>query len=104
MLISRLAVYTIIVVGLTGCAGMTAVRKSDNSEHNLMAQAESEKLWQENKGWLLSKLPKTYPLARDIVSALKENSDSTCSGPSGANCDKLFNILTHNLSPYRLEQ
>src|ERR1035441_9047437 len=101
MLISRLAVYTIIAVGFTGCAGMTAVRKSDVSEQNLMVQAESEKLWQDNKSWLISKLPKTYSLARDIVSALKENSDSTCSGPSGTNCDKLFNILTHKLSPYR---
>jgi len=104
MLIFRLALYTIIAAGLTGCAGMTAIHTSNNNEQNLTAQKESEKLWQDNKGWLLSKLPKTYPLARDIVSALKENSDSICSAPSGTSCDKLFNILTKKLSPYRLEQ
>jgi hypothetical protein len=107
MLISRLAVYAIIVVCLTGCSGMTAAHLSDISNDNQVAQKdEREKLWRDNKGWLLSKLPKTKPLVRDILSALQENPDATssCSDSSESGCAKLLNLLRQKMSQYRLVQ
>src|SRR5450631_1255776 len=107
MLISRLAAYAIIAVGLTGCTGMTTAHLSDKNDEKHVAQKdEREKLWQDTKGWLLLRLPKTEPLVRDILSALQENPDSkfSCSDFSESGCNKLLNLLRQKMNPYRLVQ
>ena len=107
MLSSRFVVCMTIAAGLNGCSGMTAAHVSDNSTQIQMVQKdERENLWQDNKGWLLSKLPKTEPLVRDIQSALEGYPDAkySCSGLSDAGCNKLLNLLRQKLSPYNLAQ
>src|ERR1039457_2819261 len=107
MFISRLTAYAIIAVALTGCTGTTPAHLIDNHNDSQEAQkVEREKLWQDNKGWLLSKLPKTESLVQNILSVLQESSDSnyTCSVLSKAGCDRLFNILRQKISQYNLVQ
>ena len=104
---SRLAMYAAIVTGLAGCNGMKAVHSSDNVDQKLVMQKdEREKLWQDNKDWLLSRMPKAGSLVRDIVSALEETTDSrhSCSGSVDDGCDKLLNLVRQKMSLYRLLQ
>src|ERR1035438_7719024 len=105
--ILRLVAVVIIVAGLAGCSEMKTAHLSDNVNPDQMAQKnESEKLWRDNKDWLLSNLPKTELIVQDIVSILQETPDSenSCSDPSSPGCDKLLNLLRQKLSKYRLVQ
>ena len=103
MSISRLAAYAIIAAGLTACSGITTVHINENNNENQVAQ---NKLWQDNKGWLLTRLPKTEPLVQDILSALQENPklQLSCSVSSEVGCNNLFNFLRQKITPYRLVQ
>ena len=92
--------------GLTGCSGMTAVHLSDSSNQSQSVQRDmNDKLWQEHKGWLLSKLPKAVPLAQNIVSALHGTPGSQCSSsdPPFSGCEKLLELVRQKVSPCRLE-
>jgi hypothetical protein len=108
MFISRLVVAALLGVGLTGCAVMTAAHVNDNNNQNQVAEValknEREQLWQDNKGWLLSKLPEAELLAQEILSTLQENSGVTDSCPdrSTAGCEKLLTLLRQKLSPFRV--
>jgi hypothetical protein len=105
MLISRFVVYITITASLTGCTGMKTAHLRDKSNQDQMAHKdEREKLWQDNKGWLLSKLPKTEPLVRDVLSASEGNPEAkySCSDLSDVGCNKMFYLMRQKMSPYDL--
>ena len=108
MFISRLAVSALLAVGLTGCTTTTTAQVSDSSnQKEVVAVAqkdEREQLWQDNKGWLLSKLPEAELLASKILPALPEKSGGiySCPDPSAAGCEKLLNLLRQKLSPLQV--
>jgi hypothetical protein len=97
----------IITTSLAGCASMENVHPGYNGNQDQMIHKnENEKLWLDNKGWLLSKLPKTEPLERDIISALQESSDSklSCSDQTEHGCEKFLKQLDQKIAPFKSVQ
>jgi hypothetical protein len=100
--------YFLLVVLLAGCSKFTTAHLADvEQQHQAVPEAERERLWEHNKAWLLSRLPRAVEVAHQIIKVLDDypgNKDVHSEEFTKGDCDKIVDAIRHALNGYRFVQ
>ncbi len=97
-----------LVVLLAGCSKLTTPHLADvEQQQQAMHEAERERLWEYNKAWLLSRLPRAVEVAHQIIMALDDypgNKNVHSQEFTKADCEKIIDAMRHALNGYKFVQ
>lgn len=100
--------YLLLAVVLAGCSKFTTPHLADvEQRQQAMHEAERGRLWEYNKAWLLSRLPRAVEISHQVITALDDypgNKNVHSQEFSKADCEKIVDVMRHTLSGYRFVQ
>jgi hypothetical protein len=100
-----LLTYLLLAVLLAGCSMFTTTHLADvEQQQQTVHEAEREKLWEYNRAWLLSRLPRAVEVAHQVKRALDDypgNKNINSQDFTKADCEKIVDVMSHALSGYR---
>jgi len=98
----------LLVVLLAGCSKFTTAHLADvEQQQQAVPEAERDKLWEHNKAWLLSRLPRAVEVAHQVITALDDypgNKNVHSQEFSKADCEKIVDVMRHTLNGYKFFQ
>jgi len=105
MRLPGLLTYLSLTVLLSGCAKLTAPHFADiEQQQQAVHEVERQRLWESNKAWLLSRLPRAVEVARQVIKALDDysgNKNIHSQDFTKADCEKIVDIMRHTLNGYK---
>lgn len=100
--------YLLLAVLLAGCAKLTTPNLADvEQQQQAVHEAEKERLWEYNKAWLLSRLPRAVEIVHQVIMTLDNypgNKNVHSQDFNKADCEKIVDVMRHTLNGYKFVQ